>query len=51
MPEMFWLPLIFFMIVVYGAIAVSSWSCPVDDCPFGLSTPTTVNGWFFTRMI
>jgi hypothetical protein len=40
------IPLIFFCMVVKGIISVSSWSCPVGDCPFGLSMPMTRTGKF-----
>ena len=30
--------------VVYGAITVSSWSCPQPFAPFDARTPTTLNG-------
>ncbi len=37
--------------VVYGAITVSSWSCPQLFAPFAASTPITLNGIAPMRMV
>src|ERR1039458_30479 len=39
-------PSTFCVAVEMGSRMISSWSCPVGDWPFGVSTPATVNGTF-----
>ena len=40
-----------FMTVVYGAMTVSSWSCPIVLPPLVSRTPTTRKGMFLIRII
>ena len=44
-------PMIFLRTVSYGAMTMSSWSCPIVDPPLDSRTPTTLNGMFLMRIV